>query len=119
MKKILLLFFFWRIYMLENRFQKKILDELKIIFPNAIFLKNDSSIIQGFPDLLILNGNKWAALEVKTSRLAKVQPNQKYYIDVLDSMSYASFIFPENEKDVLNELQKALRIRGTTRFFRG
>ena len=82
-------------------------------------LKNDSSIIQGFPDLLILNGNKWAALEVKTSRLAKVQPNQKYYIDVLDSMSYASFIFPENEKDVLNELQKALRIRGTTRFFRG
>lgn len=79
------------------------------MFPEAIVLKTDSGYLQGIPDLLILNGPTWAALEVKASPKAKHQPNQDYYIRKMGDMSYAAFIYPENERLVLDELQHALR----------
>jgi hypothetical protein len=48
-------------------------------------------------------------LEVKVKKDADVQPNQEYYVDLLDSMSFASFIYPENEEEVLSELETAFR----------
>jgi hypothetical protein len=64
--------------------------------------------MQGICDLTILFGEKWAALEVKASEDAPLQPNQQYYVDLLNEMSYAAFIYPENEEDVLHELYAAL-----------
>ena len=72
-------------------------------------LKNDANYIQGFPDLLILEGDRWAALETKRSKKASKRPNQEYYIRKLRNMSYANFINPENERLVLDELQQSLR----------
>ena len=91
---------------LERDFQKNLIKELKDIFVGCIVMKNDSSYIQGIPDLLILYKDKWAALEVKKSRTASHRPNQEYYVDKMDEMSYASFIYPENKEAVLNELQE-------------
>jgi hypothetical protein len=70
----------------------------------------DPSYIQGLPDLLILYGKKWAMLEVKTSIAAHIQPNQTYYVNMLDQMSFASFISPEVERDVLSDLQQAFGV---------
>ena len=95
--------------MLENKFQASLIKEIKGELPGCIVMKNDSSYIQGIPDLLVLNENRWGALEVKKSATAKHQPNQEYYVNKMNGMSYASFIFPENKEAVLDELYKALR----------
>ena len=97
---------------LESEFQSRLIRELKDIFPGCIVLKNDPDYIQGFPDLLILFENKWAALECKRSDKAAVRPNQRYYVELLDNMSYAAFISPENKEEVLYELGKAFELEG-------
>lgn len=93
---------------LERDFQSKLIKELKQIFDGCIIMKNDPDYIQGIPDLLILFEDKWAALEVKKSAKASHRPNQDYYVNRMDTMSYASFIYPENKEEVLYELQQAL-----------
>lgn len=96
-------------FMLESRFQSELIKELKQEFPGCIVLKNDPDYIQGIPDLLIMYGSKWAALECKRSANASKRPNQKYYVDKMNRMSYAAFISPENKEEVLHDLQSALR----------
>ena len=93
--------------MLENKFQASLVKELKKMFKGCIIMKNDSSYIQGIPDLLILYGNKWASLEVKKSAGASKRPNQEYYVGLMNKMSFARFISPENKEEVLSDLQKA------------
>jgi hypothetical protein len=95
----------------ENVFQSKLIKEIKELFPKAIVLKNDPNYIQGIPDLLILQDDKWAMLECKKSKDAKHRPNQEHYVDTLDAMSYARFIYPENKKEVLDELQQTFKSR--------
>lgn len=91
----------------ESKFQSELIKELKIRFPDCIVMKNDPNYIQGIPDLLVLYSDKWAALECKRSSSSKHQPNQDYYVDKMDSMSFSRFIFPENKEEVLDELQSA------------
>jgi hypothetical protein len=95
--------------MLESNFQAKLIRELKDEFPGCMVLKNDSGYIQGIPDLLVLYKDKWASLECKQTTRAKKQPNQEYYIGLMDEMSFARFISPENKEEVLYELHQALR----------
>lgn len=92
--------------MLENKFQSKLIKELKKEFPGCMVLKNDPTYIQGVPDLLILHNDHWAGLEVKRSENAKHQPNQDYYVDKMNEMSFSSFIYPENKDEVIGELKK-------------
>lgn len=94
--------------MLENKFKTELIRELKELFPGCIVLHMDANAIQGVPDLLILYGNRWAALEGKKSARASRRPNQDYYVDLMNSMSFAAFIHPENKEAVLYELQQAL-----------
>jgi hypothetical protein len=63
--------------------------------------------MQGIPDLTLLYKKRWGILEVKGFEDAPVQPNQEFYIDELNRMSYAAFVYPENEEDVVRELQRA------------
>ena len=92
---------------IESGFQDKLIKELKIMFPGCIVMKNDSSYIQGIPDLLILNCDKWASLECKRNANAAKQPNQEYYVGLMNEMSFSKFIYPENKEEVLHELQQA------------
>lgn len=100
---------------LERDFQAQVIRELKDLFPEAVVLKNDPTYIQGFPDLLILFGTQWAALEVKRSAHSAVRPNQQYYVDTLNRMSYSSFIYPENKEAVFDELQQTFGFHGGSR----
>lgn len=90
--------------MLENRFKTKLINELKDLFPGCIVTHLDPNEIQGIPDLLILYKNKWAVLEGKKNATASLRPNQQYYVDLMDRMSFAAVIYPENKDIVLDEL---------------
>lgn len=101
--------------MRESLFQRNLIKDIELLFPGCIIMKNDPNYIQGIPDLIILYGDKWAALECKNNERAHHQPNQEYYISLMDEMSYASFVYPENKEVILDELQQALRPRRKTR----
>lgn len=95
--------------MLENKFQAKLIKELKEMFPGCIVMKNDSSYIQGIPDLLVLYKDKWASLECKKSADERKRPNQDHYVEKMNEMSFSSFVYPENKEEVLDELHKAFK----------
>lgn len=93
--------------MLESGFRLRVCARIKDMFPGCIIIITDPTTQQGIPDRIILWHNKWAALEFKQSRTAKKRPNQDYYVDIMDRMSFAAFIYPENEEEVLRELELA------------
>ena len=95
--------------MLENKFKQKLVKELEEMFPGCLIIHTDPMEHQGFPDLLILYEDRWAALEGKREARASHRPNQDYYINRMNRMSYAAFIYPENKEEILDELQQALR----------
>lgn len=88
--------------MAESKFQSGLIKELKQAYPGAYIFKNNAK--QGYPDLVMLYKNKWATLEVKDSATAEHRPNQDIHVERMNNMSFSSFIFPENEKEVLDEL---------------
>ena len=94
--------------MLESKFQANLIKEIKENLPGCIVMKTDPNYIQGMPDLLILHKNKWASLENKRSANAKKQPNQQYYVDKMNEMSFSRVVCPENKEAVLSDLYKAL-----------
>ena len=100
--------------MKESKFQADLKKELKQMFPGCIVTKLDSSDIQGIPDLLILYKNKWATLENKRSKNATKRPNQEYYVEKMNDMSFSRFIYPENKEVVLDELRKTFESWGTS-----
>lgn len=98
-----------RTFKVEREYQQYLVKKLERLFPGAFVIPMDGNYIQGFPDILMLYRNQWAALECKRSANAPLRPNQDYYVEKMDNMSFARFIFPENEMEVLNELQQSLQ----------
>lgn len=93
----------------EGQFQKSLIDEIKQRLPGSIVMKNDPDYIQGIPDLIVLYKKRWACLEVKRFSDASHQPNQDYYVQLMDGMSFARFVYPENKDQVLDELVKEMQ----------
>lgn len=91
---------------LERDFQPNLIKELKKIFPGSVVIKLDSSYIQGIPDLLILYKDKWGILECKKNANAPHRPNQDFYVQKFNEMSFSRFIYPENKDEVINDLRK-------------
>lgn len=100
----------------ESSFQAGLITEIKERFKGCMVLKNDPNYIQGVPDLLVLCNNKWAALECKRSSKSSHQPNQDHYIQHMNEMSYAAFVYPENKEEILNDLQQTFESCGSTCF---
>ena len=90
----------------ENKYQSDLIKKITTLFPQSMVLKNDPNYIQGIPDLLVLCDERWAMLEVKASAEASHRPNQEYYIEKLEYMGFARFVYPENEEEVLRDLNQ-------------
>ena len=96
----------------ESRFQSKLIKKLESKFPNCVVMKNDANYRQGIPDLSIHYKGKTAFLECKDGANAGHQPNQDYWVERLQNQGfYADFIFPENERRVLGELERSFEGR--------
>jgi hypothetical protein len=93
----------------ESLFEAKLVFELQRLYPGAVLLKNYANYLVGFPDRLILFEDRWAAFDTKANKSSPHRPNQDYYINILNSMSYASFVYPQNKEVFLHELQQTLR----------
>lgn len=91
---------------LESGFQDALIRDIKKRLPGSMIFKMEQR--QGIPDLLVLYRGRWAALECKKSARAKKQPNQEYYVNLMDDMSFSRFIYPENKEEVLREMEQAL-----------
>lgn len=106
-------FSFWRI-MNEAMYQRKLIKKIERLLPGCYIIKNDPAENQGIPDILILFDDQWAMLEIKISSTASEQPNQSYYVDKFNDMSFAAFIYPQNEEQVLHDLQSTLGAKRQT-----
>lgn len=93
----------------ESIYQAKLIKRIKSLLPGCFVLKTNPNYIQGIPDLLVLCDDKWAALEVKGFKGASYRPNQPFYITLMDKMSFARTIYPENEEEVLDELVRSFQ----------
>ena len=101
--------------MKESDFQSGLIREIKSRFPGSIVMKNDAGLKQGIPDLTVLFEDRWAALECKASSKSKHRPNQDRRVQQMNDMSYASFVYPENKEEVLDEMERAFRSKRKAR----
>lgn len=92
----------------ESVFKTDLIKEIKQRLPGSYVFHLDPNELQGAPDLLVLYRDRWAMLEGKKHRKASHQSNQDYYVELFDEMSFAKIIFPENRKEVLDELERSL-----------
>jgi len=101
---------------LESNFKSRVVKEIRNeVLPGCILTTGNSASVQGIPDVFIVYYDKWAMLEFKRAPDSIHQPNQDYYVDMLNGWSFAAFIFPENEEEVLRDLQHSLRPRRSAR----
>lgn len=91
---------------LESKFQSELVKKLKERFEGCVVMKLNAGLYSGIPDLIVLHKDKWATLECKRNSKSSKRPNQDYYQEKLNEMSFSRIISPENEEEVLNELQQ-------------
>lgn len=91
----------------ENEYQQGLKKRIKERFKHAIVAKLNPNDIQGIPDLVVIFKKHWALLECKRETDASKRPNQEFYIDFYNKWSFASFICPENEEEVLNAMEQS------------
>jgi hypothetical protein len=90
--------------MLEGKFKTRLKKKIEGKWLGSRVLYLDPSNDQGVGDMLVLYGPAWAILEGKKSANASTQPNQPYYVNLFDNMSFSRFVYPENVEEVLSAL---------------
>lgn len=88
----------------ENKYQAYLIKKIVEYFSPEKCYVMKNTYLQGFPDLSVYfpNLGRFVLLEVKNEEGAVQQPNQEYYINIFNNdKSFATFIYPENEKEVL------------------
>lgn len=95
--------------MLESKFNEILISELQRRFPGCVIKKQDPlTDHQGIPDKLILWNGRWAMLESKAYLKAKHQPNQDYWVEKYNDLSFAAFVSPENYEEILDRMESVL-----------
>jgi len=95
--------------MIEATFQSHFMSILERNYPAATVIKVDPTFRKSFPDVIMLGpGSFWGAFETKRAYGSPQQPNQSYYIDVMDAQCFGRFVQPENLEEVLRDLEQAI-----------
>lgn len=97
----------------EREYQPGLIERIESLFEDrfgvTVYVRK-IDIQQGWPDLLILAPGFWAMLEVKREEPTcadDFEPNQEWWIEEFDEMSFSACIYPDNEQDVLSGLSHA------------
>jgi hypothetical protein len=94
----------------EASFKTELYKEIRDKFPGSEVVPNDPTCLQGFPDATVYFPNgKYVLLEGKRSSNSAKQPNQDYYVNNSPLSGNAMFVYPENKKEVLDELERRYR----------
>lgn len=101
---------------MESKFQAEFIKDLGELFLGCIILKGNSGVNQGIPDLLVLYQSHWAALECKDSMTARKRPNQQWYVETMNHMSFSAFVYPENREEILHALCDSFGVSGISRY---
>lgn len=94
--------------MTENQYQLMLIKEIRSWDQDIFVFPMDGGDYQGFQDILILYKDMYALLEVKMAEDSHRQPNQDWYVEYFSQHVFSSFIWPEIEREVLNDLQHTL-----------
>lgn len=95
---------------LEAQYRSELIRRIQARWPRCVILPTDPQRQQGILDILILFDRCWAMLEIKRWSRATRQANQEYYVELYGGMSFAAFIYPEIEDEVLDDLQSTLGV---------
>lgn len=95
---------------LESQYRIGLIQRIQDRWPECVILPQDPQKNQGIPDIVILFRRCWAGLELKRKSSSSRRPNQEYYVGRFREMSFGAIICPENEDEVLNELQSTLGV---------
>ena len=101
----------------ESRFQHEVIQELEERLPGCVVMKNATGLKDGFPDISVYRGRNWAMLECKRSESESHRPNQDWWVERLNDMSFASFIYPENRGEVLDSVVEYLGSQNAAGYF--
>lgn len=94
---------------LERNYQRNLIQKLRKLHPDWIIFKNDANYLQGIPDWTVLANGTYALFDVKKSKDAVHQPNQDWYINnANETGGFGMFVYPENEEEFLDAIQRAL-----------
>ena len=93
--------------MLEASFKKQFLKKIEERLPylDLDFIE-PSTRKRSLPDIFVIGPICWAALEFKRSQDSNHQPNQDYHVERFNEKGYATFVYPENEGEVLDALER-------------
>lgn len=98
--------------MLESQYQAELIKRIIARFgeDRTRVQINDPNLPgqQGIPDLTVYIGPYWFFLEVKASEKSKLRPNQEWWVKKWGEQTFCSFIYPENEVEVLDAIQRSL-----------
>ena len=91
----------------EADFKSKLYKEIRNKCPGTEVIPHDAGYLQGFPDATVYFPNgKYVLLEGKRTENSARQPNQDYYVNDSPLSPNAMFVYPENKKEVLKEIER-------------
>lgn len=94
--------------MLESKFKTRLRNRIEKEFPGAIVMHTNPVERRGAPDLVVLYKDKWVALEGKQESKSSHRPLQDYRVEEWNKLSFARFVEPSNEQDVIDDMHAYL-----------
>ena len=96
----------------EAEFKSQLYKKIRERFPGSEVLPNDANHVQGIPDATVYFPNgRYMMLEGKRAETSSRRPNQKYYVQESPLSQNAMFVHPENEEEVLSELERRYKLK--------